>query len=100
MASAAEDFGPFGAPSASVESRWREIQIAMLDLPDQSIPALLSDFMRAVADSHAGTNPDAMGQFLDDWYKRALFAKAQTKRPEKAVRSREDWDKLPDRSFG
>ncbi len=99
MSSAAEDLGSLGVSSPSAEARWRTIQIAMLDLPDQAIPALLSDFMRALAEVKGGSKPDAVAEFLDEWYRRALFARAQTKHYAEPVVTAEDWNLLPDRSF-
>jgi hypothetical protein len=99
MSSAAEDFGSYGVSSSTAETRWRTIQIAMLDLPDQAIPALLSDFMRAFSLVQSGSKPEAVAECLNDWYRRALFARAQAKHPAEPILTAEDWYKLPDRSF-
>lgn len=75
--------------------RWEEIQEAMGDLPPGSLRDFVVEFVRSLVVDRSATQ-----EVIDDWHRRARSARSQARYPHaNAVKSVEDWHKLPDRTL-
>jgi len=81
-----------------VRAKLRTIQETFPELPTDALAAFIADLLQVPAKRR--DDPDALDHLFADWHKRALFAKAQRERPTEPIRTSDDWEKLPDRSFG
>lgn len=99
LSSSAEDLElPEPQRSPEIARKWRAIQIAMVEFPDQAVRELLAHFAEAMDRYKAGER-GVIVDFVDDWHRRAMFVFEQRSRPVEPVVGPTDWHKLPERSF-